>query len=91
MKFSIRRILLLALLGGAFLGSAYFAFVQWNSQRGLPDGLIQANGRIEGDAVTVASMRSDRSRGDSPDRARESERQERYYRDDDDHRDKQHV
>lgn len=55
MKFSIGRILLMALLVGAFLAGAYFAFVQWNSARGLPDGLIQANGRIEGDAVTVAS------------------------------------
>ncbi|TCV78220.1 TFIIB-type zinc ribbon-containing protein [Sulfurirhabdus autotrophica] len=32
---------------------------------------------------------SDRSRVDSPDRARETVRQERYYRDDD-HRDRQH-
>lgn len=63
MKFPIRRILLMALLGGAFLTGAYFAFVQWSSQRGLPDGLIQANGRIEGDAVTVASKLAGRIAG----------------------------
>lgn len=55
MAIPIKRILLIGLLVCAFLVGAYFAFVQWNSQRGLPDGLIQANGRIEVDAVTVAS------------------------------------
>jgi HlyD family secretion protein len=54
MKLSVRRILPGALVV-ALLAGAYFAFVQWGSQRGLLDGLIQANGRIEGDAVTVAS------------------------------------
>jgi len=41
---------LVALLGGGYLVvSAGF----WN--RGLPEGLIQANGRIEGDHLTIAS------------------------------------
>jgi len=40
---------LVALLVGAAAGLSRFAL-----NRGLPDGLIQANGRIEGDHVTVA-------------------------------------
>ncbi len=40
----------IALAGGLFLLLDRFA---WN--RGLPEGLIQANGRIEGDHVTVSS------------------------------------
>jgi len=41
---------LVALLGGGYLvvGAGF-----WN--RGLPEGLIQANGRIEGDHLTIAS------------------------------------
>ena len=41
---------LVALLGGSYLvvGAGF-----WN--RGLPEGLIQANGRIEGDHLTIAS------------------------------------
>lgn len=37
------------------VGSGYVALDRWVLNRGLPDGLIQANGRIEGDHVTVAS------------------------------------
>jgi membrane fusion protein YbhG len=54
MKTSKRHVLvivvLVALLGGGYLvlGAGF-----WN--RGLPEGLIQANGRIEGDHLTVAS------------------------------------
>ena len=33
----------------------YVALDRWVFNQGLPDGLIQANGRIEGDHVTVAS------------------------------------
>jgi HlyD family secretion protein len=33
----------------------YFALDRWVLNQGLPEGLIQANGRIEGDHVTVAS------------------------------------
>ncbi len=42
--------LILAIGGGGF-----FALDRWVWHSGLPDGLIQANGRIEGDHVTVAS------------------------------------
>lgn len=41
---------LVALLGGGYL---VLAASFWN--RGLPEGLLQANGRIEGDHVTVSS------------------------------------
>ena len=33
----------------------YFAYINWWQTEPLPDGLIQANGRIEGDHITVAS------------------------------------
>lgn len=33
----------------------YLALDRWILNQGLPDGLIQANGRIEGDHVTIAS------------------------------------
>ena len=36
-------------------GGGYLAVDRWVLNSGLPDGLIQANGRIEGDHVTVAS------------------------------------
>jgi HlyD family secretion protein len=36
-------------------GGGLFALDRWVWHSGLPDGLIQANGRIEGDHVTVAS------------------------------------
>lgn len=36
-------------------GVGYLAMDRWVWNSGLPDGLIQANGRIEGDHVTVAS------------------------------------
>lgn len=37
------------------VGAGYLAMDRWVWKNGLPDGLIQANGRIEGDHVTVAS------------------------------------
>lgn len=37
------------------LGSGYVALDRWALNHALPDGLIQANGRIEGDHATVAS------------------------------------
>ena len=40
----------------ALAGGSYLAYDRWLLNDGLPDGLIQANGRIEGDHVTV-SMR----------------------------------
>jgi len=36
-------------------GTAVFAWWFWGRQKPLPEGLIQANGRIEGDHYTVAS------------------------------------
>lgn len=44
-------VLALAVIGGA----GFFALDRGFWNRGLPEGLIQANGRIEGDHVTVAS------------------------------------
>lgn len=49
-----RRLLaILALIASLGVGYFVFAGALWN--RGLPEGLIQANGRIEGDHVTVGS------------------------------------
>jgi HlyD family secretion protein len=45
----------LALLALAVAAGAVVGYVQWRRHTALPDGLIQANGRIEGDHVTVAS------------------------------------
>jgi len=39
----------------ALASGMYIAFDRWIVNDGLPEGLIQANGRIEGDHVTVAS------------------------------------
>ncbi len=41
-------------------GAGYLAYMLWVKQEPFPDGLIQANGRIEGDHVTVASKFSGR-------------------------------
>src|SRR5690349_19167442 len=49
------RRLLMILAPVAFLGAGYLVFAAAFLNRGLPDGLIQANGRIEGDHVTVGS------------------------------------
>ena len=55
MKFPPRRIVLLSVGMAALIGGGYFLLSSawWN--RELPEGLIQANGRIEGDHLTVAS------------------------------------
>ncbi|MBX3326925.1 MAG: efflux RND transporter periplasmic adaptor subunit [Nitrospira sp.] len=50
-----RQRLMLGVLILAIGGSGYVALDRWVLNHGLPDGLIQANGRIEGDHVTVAS------------------------------------
>lgn len=42
-------------LGAVFLGLAAYFLVRFIGSNGLPEGLIQANGRIEGDHVTIAS------------------------------------
>lgn len=49
-----KQILALPLLA-VVAGAGYLALDRWVLNSGLPDGLIQANGRIEGDHVTVAS------------------------------------
>ncbi len=45
---------LVLLLGLAVIGAVLWQWWQWRAARELPDGLIQANGRIEGDRDTVA-------------------------------------
>ena len=50
-----RKQLGVAALGMALAAGVYVALDWWISNSGVPDGLIQANGRIEGDHVTVAS------------------------------------
>lgn len=49
-KRMVLGVLILTLAGGG-----YVAFERWVQNNSLPDGLIQANGRIEGDHVTVSS------------------------------------
>lgn len=49
-----KRALIIVLLVSTAVGG-YFAWDRWGRVEPLPDGLIQANGRIEGDHVTVAS------------------------------------
>ncbi len=41
--------------GAALVGGLYLAYEWWADSKRLPEGLIQANGRIEADDVTVAS------------------------------------
>ena len=50
-----RRQLAMMAFGMALTAGIYLAYDRWISNDGLPEGLIQANGRIEGDHVTVAS------------------------------------
>lgn len=52
---TLRKPIILAALAVVLAGSGYVGFDRWVLNQGLPDGLIQANGRIEGDHVTVAS------------------------------------
>lgn len=40
--------------------AAYFAYRQWVAGNILPEGLIQANGRIEGDQISIASKAAGR-------------------------------
>lgn len=44
-----------AALAAVLLGAAGYVLARFIGTNGLPEGLIQANGRIEGDHVTVAS------------------------------------
>lgn len=50
-----RKRMVLGVLMLILAGGGYVAFDRWVLNNSLPDGLIQANGRIEGDHVTVAS------------------------------------
>ena len=52
---TLRKPITLAALAIVLAGGGYVALDRWVLNHGLPDGLIQANGRIEGDHVTVAS------------------------------------
>lgn len=49
------RLVLAVALGAVLLGAAAYLLVLLLRPDGLPEGLIQANGRIEGDHLTVAS------------------------------------
>jgi HlyD family secretion protein len=58
MKQSRRRVALIILAVAAVavvVAGVYFTLEKWGWNRGLPEGLIQVNGRIEGDHVTIAS------------------------------------
>lgn len=48
------RVATIALIVVALAG-AWLAYDKWGRNAPLPEGLIQANGRIEGDRITVAS------------------------------------
>jgi len=50
LKYLLSTILVVLLLAGGYL-----AYERWGGVEPLPEGLIQVNGRIEGDHVTVAS------------------------------------
>jgi HlyD family secretion protein len=47
-------------LAAALVGAAGLLLWQAQARRGIPDGLIQANGRIEGDSVIIASKTAGR-------------------------------
>lgn len=51
----LSRPLLIAAVLLAVAGAAFVVLQRQSAQRALPEGLIQANGRIEGDTLTVAS------------------------------------
>lgn len=50
-----RASVVVAVLAVLVVLTGYMMFDQWSQRAELPEGLIQANGRIEGDRVTVAS------------------------------------
>jgi HlyD family secretion protein len=50
-----RRSLLVLLAAVLLLAGGLYGFVRWGRQPPLPAGLIQANGRLEGDEITVAA------------------------------------
>ena len=50
-----KKLLIVLLVLAVVAGAGYLTLDRWIWNSGLPDGLIQANGRMEGDHVTVAS------------------------------------
>lgn len=54
MRSSLKAVLGIGVVLAAVAGGA-FAYYYFTAARSLPEGLIQANGRIEGDTITVAS------------------------------------
>ena len=50
-----KRVYQAVALGAVLLGAAAFLLIRLLRPEGLPEGLIQANGRMEGDHLTVAS------------------------------------
>ncbi len=54
MKIGVKQLGLMVLAISVAVG-IYLALDRWILNQGLPEGLIQANGRIEGDHVTIAS------------------------------------
>lgn len=57
---TLRKPIIFALLTLVLAGSGYVALDRWVLNQRLPNGLIQTNGRIEGDHVTVVSKFSGR-------------------------------
>jgi HlyD family secretion protein len=51
----MRTRLLVLLVGVIAVLGAVLAYLTWRTRPGLPEGLLQVNGRIEGDRVTVSS------------------------------------
>jgi HlyD family secretion protein len=49
------RVVFILIIMLALSATGYFVYHWWGNRVQLPDGLIQANGRIEGDHVTVSS------------------------------------
>ncbi len=52
---SVTKRILMLVVSAAFIAGLYVAYERWVVSKRLPEGLIQANGRIEADDVTVAS------------------------------------
>jgi len=46
---------MLLIITAAILAGLFVAYRHWNRDHSLPEGLIQANGRMEGDRITVSS------------------------------------
>ncbi len=57
---SKKQTIIIAVIAAAVLGSAYLVFKLGVSERGMPEGLIQANGRIEGDTHIISAKISGR-------------------------------